>query len=48
MSKKNFLRVTKTNRVFAVENCLILERGKHGKPIKTKTVYDLYMGYLPS
>ena len=46
MSKKKFLRATRTNRVFAVEHYLVLEKDKHRKPVKTKTVYDLYMGYL--
>jgi len=46
MSKKKFLRATRTNRVFAVEHYLVLEKDKHGIPVKTKRVYDLYMGYL--
>ena len=46
MSKKKFLRATRTNRVFAVERYLVLEKDKHGIPVKTKRVYDLYMGYL--
>ena len=43
MSKKKLLRATRTNRVIAVEKVLILEKDKHGKAIKTKTIYDLYM-----
>lgn len=43
MSKKKLLRATRTNRVYTVEKCLILEKDKHGNAIKTKTVYDLYM-----
>ena len=43
MSKKKLLRTTRANRVYTVKRCLVLEKDKHGIPVKTKTVYDLYM-----